>query len=343
MVDFTHCFDNFSSQLYRQVSAWTEGSPLAYSTSGSVPPSYKTVNSSISTASRCQEDQYEEKIIDYAIEWKKLVTLKFTSEYEEVQNSKRDVEHYTKKVTGLRGNRKRSKSNGKEVGTKLSEKLERNEEKLEQASKSYDKHKRSLLHLVDELVDKSWKDLFPLMILIFEFDVNNAQERAMVLSELHDVMKDLSVAASENGISLPPNGNSATELWRTLRSEWHGAPSTSMREGPTTPAKPRERRVLKTAFEDVDIDLGKTAPTPKQETLKDASLCEDAPKNSDSEDKPKKSGDLKDMPAIKTDKTASEATSDDVMYADATSFTEQMLDEELLESSWASDEAPVGF
>ena len=161
------------------------------------------------------EDQFEDKVIDYAIEWKQLVTLKFTSELKMVVESRREMERYTKKVESLRASHDRHWN--KDVPTKLVEKLERNEDKLRVASRTFEKHERNLILLVDSLIDQSWKDLYPLILQLFSFDVQCAQDRALVMTELNNVVCDLNFLGHEQG--LDSEGRSATDLWRSLRSE----------------------------------------------------------------------------------------------------------------------------
>jgi hypothetical protein len=164
------------------------------------------------------EDQYDEKIIDYAAGWGQQVDLKFTTELKELQDSKRKLEHYKKKVDYLFANRDKTAAKGREIDPKLEEKLERNQYKLEEATHDYNKHGKNLDSFVGDLVHRSWKVLCSLLLSLLEFDVSSSQERALIGADLYDVLNDLSAVAREHGLNL--EGSSTKELMYSFRSMW---------------------------------------------------------------------------------------------------------------------------
>ena len=173
--------------------------------------SYTGVCKALDQSCRLYEDQFEEKIMDYAIEWQQLVTLKFTSCLEQVQGSRRSLDHYTKKVQHMQ---QRNSSRFKQQDH---EKLERNQDKLDQAARAFGKHKRNLDLLTNVLLENSWKDLYPLLVHLMEHDLNSAQDRALVLSDFSTTLNDLSFVARAYGLNL--QGRNATDLWCSLRLE----------------------------------------------------------------------------------------------------------------------------
>ena len=308
---------------------WTEDTPLAPTLGVSASPSYASVNSTLIEASRSSEDIFEEKVIDYAVEWKKLVSLAFMSEHGEVIAAKKDFEHYKKKVETLRSNLASSRAHHKEITPLSSEKFDRNEEKLEDAEKSYKKHKRHLIYLVDELIENAWKDLYPLLMRIFQFHVNDAQDRAIILSELHDVMSNLSTSARDNGID-PHESHSTTELWRKIRFQWHESSATSLRKE-SRAIRSKDKHTFQAAVEDVDMDWGRD--------IEDLPQLDNKAKGSvarhKNEKRPSKQGN--------TGCSGHKKVASDDDHVDDTSFTEQILEEDLSERSWSSSDKPLAF
>jgi hypothetical protein len=207
------------------------------------------------------EDQYEEKIIDYATGWLQLVDLKFTTELKELQDSKRELEHYKKKVDTLLANHDKTAAKGKEIDPKQEEKLERNQDKLEETTHDYNKHGKNLDSFVGDLVHRSWKVLCPLLLSLLEFDVSSSQERALIGADLHDVLKDLSAVAREHGLN--PEGSSTKEF--SFRSQW---------------------RVVSSARCDSDLNPDTPAPELFPDTLAAIKATSDKPEKP--EDKPEK-------------------------------------------------------
>jgi hypothetical protein len=184
------------------------------------------------------EDQYEEKIIDYATGWGQFVDLKFTTDLKELQDSKRELEHYKKKVDKLLASRDKTAAKGGEIDPKLEEKLERNQNKLEETTHEYNKHGKNLDGLVGDLVRRSWKVLCPLLLSLLKFDVSSSQERALIDADLYDVLNDLSAVAKEHGLDLE---GSTKDPWRSFRSEWRvvasaKCDSSASEHKPDTPA-----------------------------------------------------------------------------------------------------------
>lgn len=188
---------------------------------------YATITMSLNKDGIHDEDQFEEAILDYAIEWKQLVTLKFTSGIKQVKDSHRIMDHYERKVDTLR-ERVLTRVIGNEAPSRLAEKLERNEEKLRQANRTFEKHERNFGLRVDVAIDESWKDLYQLIVRLFTFDAKSSQQQAMVLSDLDNILNGLSLVGREHG--LPFEGGGTANLWRNLRSQCQEKSSTNKKK-----------------------------------------------------------------------------------------------------------------
>ena len=217
---------------------FTKTTPLFTSIGETSPVSFATVTENLSKSSLLHESEFEEKVIDYTIEWEKIVSVKFKSELKEASESRKVLEKYQKKVGHLRSNKQKLLAKGKDPSKAAEEKLVRNEGKLEDAEHNFEKHQTNLGRLSEQFIEKSWKDLYPLLVQLMELDLGSSKERQVITLDLQDVLKDLTDTAEKNEIGVV--GGTATELWRTIPG--------GLREGSTTPTKPKA-----SLFPDVEL------------------------------------------------------------------------------------------
>jgi hypothetical protein len=113
-------------------------------------------------------EEYDKFMVAYALEWEEIVTSRLDKEIKAVQQLQRKRNHYEKKVSGsLLGLRKRTNNiekNGKEVPPALAEKLQRNEQKLQEAFSLHENSAAKLCALLEEATASGWKDCkFPFL------------------------------------------------------------------------------------------------------------------------------------------------------------------------------------
>jgi len=149
--------------------------------------SFAGVHQSAYNLSKKYHEQYGQYLIDYVESWERVVFQRINGlliHYRELQDS---VTHYNKKVGGLLQKVDKSKS----VRHKLAEKLDRNEIKEMGAVEARDTVGEHLYLYIEEVMERAWRDVFPLLLRScrFEADFNAAQ--ASILSDLITVSEKI--------------------------------------------------------------------------------------------------------------------------------------------------------
>lgn len=118
---------------------------------------------------------YEDKVVDYCIEWERIITSRVDAELKETNKMHFKLNHYTSKVLGLRKKVNSHNNRGNETpDKKLSEKLKRNEVKLQDAWKAHERSASKLCDLIEEVTARGWKDLYPLVTASMQLEVERA-------------------------------------------------------------------------------------------------------------------------------------------------------------------------
>lgn len=89
---------------------------------------------------------------------------------------------------------------GKQVDLKSAERLTRNEDKLIKIKELTSKFTADLCVLMEEVTDRSWRDLHPLLIKISQFDVTLSKDEAAAIASLNNVVSELKKVAATHGI-----------------------------------------------------------------------------------------------------------------------------------------------
>jgi len=142
--------------------------------------SFAGVHLSAYNVSKKYHEQYGQYLITYVENWERVVSQRISGlliHYRELQDN---VSHYNKKVGTLLHKVDKSKS----VRVKLAEKLDRNEIKEMGAVEARDTVGEHLYLYIEEVMERAWRDVFPLLLRScrFEADFNAAQ--ASILSDL---------------------------------------------------------------------------------------------------------------------------------------------------------------
>ncbi len=145
-------------------------------------------------------DKFQQFVVDYVVEWEKVVTGRVDKALKTAEALRRDLDHYQKKVETLRLNANSTMSKGKQVDPKSSEKLSRNEEKFVKSKQEYNKFVIDLCILMEEITERSWRDLHPMLIKLAQFDMTLADDEAKVLGSLNQVVNELKRLAGEHGL-----------------------------------------------------------------------------------------------------------------------------------------------
>ena len=149
--------------------------------------SFLAVHESVYNLSNKYHEQYNEYLIKYVEEWEHTVSSRVNGlllRYRELHHT---AEHYSTKVIGLMHKVDRTKS----VREALAEKLDRNEIKEMGAFEARDTVAESLFLLIDEITERAWRDVFPLLLRTCRFEADLSAAQANLLSQLNTVLASL--------------------------------------------------------------------------------------------------------------------------------------------------------
>jgi hypothetical protein len=130
------------------------------------------------------EREYNDRVVDYAIEWEKTVTEQVESELKKVRKLQGDRSYYEKKVETLRQRANNLEEKGKTIPASQAERLERNETKLKEAFVLHEKEAGRLCVLIEEVTSNGWKDLYHLVKNYCKWESNRVSRETDIYSEL---------------------------------------------------------------------------------------------------------------------------------------------------------------
>ena len=160
--------------------------------------SYASIHHNLASRTKMYADKYAQFVINYAIEWDKVVTQRVMTGLKEAEKLRRDLDHYQKKTEALRANVNGTLAKGKQVDKKTEEKLSRNEEKLNNARLEYNKVATSMCVLIEEVTERAWKDIHPMLLKIAQFDFTLSSDETKALAELNTVQDKLKKLAEKH-------------------------------------------------------------------------------------------------------------------------------------------------
>jgi hypothetical protein len=162
--------------------------------------SYSATNQRVAAKCSSYADKYNQFIVDYVIEWDRVVTARVSAGLKTTDAYRRDLDHYQKKVEELRNQSNRTLAKGKMVDDKTQEKLQRNEEKLIKSKEIYDKAARDMCMVLEETTERGWKDLHPILVKMAQFDMTLANDESKGLAEMEAVITSLKSLASTHDL-----------------------------------------------------------------------------------------------------------------------------------------------
>ena len=130
------------------------------------------------------EREYNDRVVDYAIEWEKTVLEQVESELKKVRKLQGDRSYYEKKVDTLRQKANNLEEKGKTIPPSQVERLERNETKLKEAFVLHEKEAGRLCVLIEEVTSNGWKDLYHLVKNYCKWESNRVSRETDIYSEL---------------------------------------------------------------------------------------------------------------------------------------------------------------
>ncbi|KAL3799438.1 hypothetical protein HJC23_013893 [Cyclotella cryptica] len=163
-------------------------------------------------------DQHS-NLVKYIEDWEHILFQRVHVLYTEYMKHRKNFYHYAKKVGSLKKEMARlQKASGekhKPVPPKKMEKLKRNVIKLTGARDTHDHSGESLFLFLDEVVNRSWRDMFPLFQRAVKFDQDYSAMQAKQFQRLTGTTELLDLIGRNKSISM----SSRLKLLTTLNPE----------------------------------------------------------------------------------------------------------------------------
>jgi len=164
----------------------------------SSPASYAAVHLQLHKKNKMYLEKYKEHILDYAREWERILSTRITGHLKQSEKLRVDLDHYAKKVEDMNKTMNKTMSKGKSINDAGVDKLKRNEQKLTQARAQYDRFVNDLCGFMEEVMERGWKDLHPLLVKMAQFDSTLSNEEATLLKgSMANVAESLKGMASK--------------------------------------------------------------------------------------------------------------------------------------------------
>lgn len=165
-------------------------SPLVNLVSGN-ETSYAAIHADNSNDMSARLKEYQVDLISYMANWEGVVTTRIATELKHLDKLFKNFQRYHNKVESLKTNADKKKAL---KDTDL-EKISRNESKLRTARKEYRRNLVSITLLTEEVTERGWKDLLPLLIRMINYDVQSSTAVASRMGRLVEVRNEMEALA----------------------------------------------------------------------------------------------------------------------------------------------------
>lgn len=145
-------------------------------------------------------EKFQREVVEYVGEWEKTVSSRVGAELKHLQGLNQSYERYRLKVDGLHNSLENAKKKARtrpQTISQLEEKLVWNESKLRNAKREYRRNLIAVTLLTEEVTDRAWKELVPLLLRLMDLDVKSSQtasEMAGTVTNLRNEMVQLAKA-----------------------------------------------------------------------------------------------------------------------------------------------------
>lgn len=162
--------------------------------------SYFSIQEGVTNKNAIYADKYKQFVVDYAQEWYKTVTDRVGAGLKKAETMRVELDHYQSKVENLRQSANSTMAKGKQVDPKAAEKLTRNEDKLIKTRETTSKFINDLCLLMEEITERSWRDLHPLLVKCAQFETQVSGDESKAQAALSEVVSALKKVADNHGI-----------------------------------------------------------------------------------------------------------------------------------------------
>lgn len=178
------------------------------------PTSFAAVHLQLHKKTKLYHRKYVEHILTYAADWERILSTRVNKHLKHAEKLRVDLDHYQKKVEELNKDANKTMTKGKSVSDKGVDKLKRNEQKLVNARREHEQFVSDLCGFLEEIMERGWKDLHPLLVKMAQFDVTLSGEEASLLStQMVAVVGELKALAGDHPNMNPTGRLKELETW----------------------------------------------------------------------------------------------------------------------------------
>jgi hypothetical protein len=172
--------------------------------SGTSRRSYYDVHELLFKETSKYVDQHE-NLVKYVEDWERILFQRVHGLYTEYMKQRKNLQHYIKKMEQLKKEMEKlkmlSEEKEKPINPKKVEKLDRNKVKLVGARESHDKSGESLYLYLDEVANRSWRDVYPLLQRTVKFDQDVSAMQAKICIRLNGTTELLDLVGKNEAVS----------------------------------------------------------------------------------------------------------------------------------------------
>jgi hypothetical protein len=128
------------------------------------------------------QDELNEFIIEFMKSLEQVEVNRVRMALQQSDDLLREVDHYYYKLKSMEWNYRK-------LG--LTDRIRRNHVKYAHAKRVYDDQTQDLCLLIEELVDRGWRDLFPCILKLLQYDLHNATYEYEAVCNFHDIVESL--------------------------------------------------------------------------------------------------------------------------------------------------------
>ena len=135
---------------------------------------------------------YQNHNINQIAEWETVVTSTLDDDVKELRALAKKKQHYIDKVDKLRAKINKIERRGKkEAAPKIVTQLARNEQKLVDSDKAYDKKCDEVSVVLNEATTRGWVDFYPIAKNVMKFEINQLGRQSACYGSYHATLAAL--------------------------------------------------------------------------------------------------------------------------------------------------------
>jgi hypothetical protein len=149
---------------------------------------------------RSKIEAYCQFTLEYTEKWQKTLQKRMDEESKTTKQRRIELDHYRRKTEHLRETVQSTTDKGKQITPSLQEKLQRNEEKLQNSANAYSISATGLLILLDEATVRYWRDLHPMLLRYTMMETEIVMSETQNLRPLRNAVQAMEHVAQQHHI-----------------------------------------------------------------------------------------------------------------------------------------------